>query len=39
MIKKGKEKQLVKIKKGLEDDNWVEVTGGIDKNTVVIIEP
>lgn len=38
MVKKGKEKQLIKISKGLEDDNYVEVTGGIDKNTAVIIE-
>ena len=38
MVKQGKETKMVKIGKGIEDDNWVEVTGGIDKSSIVIVD-
>jgi len=38
MVKNGKEVKKVKITKGIEDDEWVEITGGIDKTATVIID-
>jgi multidrug efflux pump subunit AcrA (membrane-fusion protein) len=38
IIKNGKETKKVKIIKGIEDDAWVEVLGGIDKSSTIIIE-
>ncbi len=37
-VKDGKETKKVKITKGIEDDQWVEVTGGIDKSATIIME-
>lgn len=38
VVKDGKDTKKVKITKGIEDDEWVEIKSGIDKNTTVIIE-
>jgi HlyD family secretion protein len=38
LVKVGGDEKKVKIAKGIEDDQWVEVTGGIDKDATVIIE-
>lgn len=38
MVKQGKDTKKVKIRKGIEDDNWVEVLGGIDTTSTIIIE-
>lgn len=38
MVKKDGETKVVKIQKGLEDDKWVEVLGGIDRSSTIIIE-
>jgi HlyD family secretion protein len=38
LIKDGKDTKKVKIAKGIEDDQWVEVISGIAKDAVIIIE-
>lgn len=38
VIKNGDGTKRVKVTKGIEDDEWVEITGGIDKSATVIID-
>jgi HlyD family secretion protein len=38
MVKQGKEKKLVKITKGIQDNNWVEVKAGLDASSIVILQ-
>lgn len=38
LVKQDGKEQKVKIKKGIEDDAFVEVLGGIDQNTTVIVK-
>lgn len=37
IVKKNNEEVRVKIQKGIEDDNWVEVLSGLDKSSTLII--
>ncbi|MBN8670335.1 MAG: HlyD family efflux transporter periplasmic adaptor subunit [Chitinophagales bacterium] len=37
-VKENGDKKKVKIQKGIEDDTWVEVRGGITESSVVILE-
>lgn len=38
LVKKDGKEQMIKIQKGLEDDDWVEIKGGLDKSSTVIIK-
>lgn len=38
MVRRNGNMQKVKIKKGIEDDNWVEVLNGLDTSSTIIIE-
>lgn len=38
MVKRNGNMQKVKIRKGIEDENWVEVLGGIDTSAIIIVE-
>ncbi len=38
MIKKDGKTSVIKIQKGIEDENWVEVRGGLDQSSTIIIE-
>lgn len=38
IIKEGKGEKKIKIQKGIEDDNWVEVRSGLSQSSVVIVK-
>jgi multidrug resistance efflux pump len=38
LIKEGDKTKKIKIEKGIEDEQWVEVRSGINKNTIIIKE-
>ena len=38
LVKKDGEKKLVKITKGIQDNDWVEVKTGLDASSIIIIE-
>jgi HlyD family secretion protein len=38
LIKKGGEKKMIKITKGIEDNNWVQVKSGLDQSSTIIIQ-
>lgn len=38
MVKKEGERKLVKITKGIEDNNWVEVKSGLDQSSIIILQ-
>lgn len=38
IVKKGDKEEKIKIEKGIEDDAWVEVRGGLDKSSTIIIK-
>jgi hypothetical protein len=39
LVKENGETTKIKIRKGATDDNYVEVTGGLNANAVIIIQP
>jgi HlyD family secretion protein len=39
IVKDGDKEKKVKIQKGIEDDNWVEIRGGLSQSSVIIVKP